>query len=80
MKFSLLLQACSYWCQRTPDCQGWSRNKKSGQCFLITLSEGENSDWAVGRRCEKDDDDKTDINGILYLHATFNYSVDILYF
>ena len=76
MKFPLMLQACSYWCQRTPDCQGWSRNKKSGQCFLITLSEGENSDWASGIRCEEDDDDKTDINGILYLHVTFNCSVD----
>ena len=80
-----MLQACKFWCQRTPDCRGWTRNKKSGQCFLITLSKQKekNSDWVSGIRCEDDEEMKIDRNGILYFLITFNlqcYNLHRLYF
>merc|ERR1719277_731993 len=46
---------CSDWCISFPNCKGWTRQKRSGWCFLknTTAFSESHKDWDKGSRCTK---------------------------
>ena len=59
----ILFQACSAWCEETPNCQAWTRHQRTGLCNLKSTTRGRKGyhpAWTWGTKCGSVSDDHYD--------------------